>query len=278
MGRRYHKNYPATMRRRYGIPRGQYSEGLGVVRGYQSILRPPAPAALWDFRLPAWAGKHRLWLDSGRTMRASEIGDPAGARDDLGPDGLHAVQTTDADRSMWLGLGDGVHFAGGGESLVALSTASAFSFLHETAVFSIGLSLRLAPVEQQNLDVPDIVTQSRGSDTTGVRTLWDSPDRAPRIIIRTDGGSDTDITGDADTLHEDTWHTLWFVGDGSTIRMYVDGDDVGSGAVAGTASGAASDDLHIFRRLNNGSSTAGDMRWLVIFDRALDQSEIEALS
>ena len=149
MGRRYHKNYPAAMRRRYGIPTGQYTEGMGVVRDVQGVLRPPAPTALWDFRLPAWAGAHRLWLDSGRTMRASEIGDPVGARDDLGPDGLHAVQTTDAERPTWLGM-EGVQNTGSGGFEVPDSDG-VFSFLHEGGSWVIEFVAYL-PTEQEQSD------------------------------------------------------------------------------------------------------------------------------
>ena len=112
MGRQYHKNYPAAMRHRYGVPPGQYSEGMGVVRSYQSVLRtdPTVPAL---FQLPKWEGRQILFQDPDGEVPVESVGEPiGGVRHPLTGEKL-ADQTTDSDRFMWSGVADGSDGDGG---------------------------------------------------------------------------------------------------------------------------------------------------------------------
>ena len=148
MGRRYHKNYPAVMRRRYGVPPGQYSEGMGVVRGYQTVLRT-SPTVPVLFELPKWAGRQILWQDPDGTIPVESIGDPIGGVAHPLTGDILAVQTTDSARPMYGGIGVGAIFDGVDDEMVvdwstgALPHTVAIAMRHNTdggSPFGIGAS------------------------------------------------------------------------------------------------------------------------------------------
>ena len=101
-----------AQRRRYAIPRGQYTAGMRTVRGYQRILSadPAVPVLL---QLPKWAGRQILFQDPACTIPVEDPGDPiGGVRHPLTGE-IIAVQTTDADRPVWGGVSVGAVLDGG---------------------------------------------------------------------------------------------------------------------------------------------------------------------
>ena len=156
-------------RRRFGIPRAQYTAGMRTVRGYQRILSadPAVPVLL---QLPKWAGRQILFQDPAGTVPVEAIGDPiGGVRHPLTGE-IIAVQETDADRPVWGGVGVGAD-CGDRDSDLYLTVANASS------------SVGTAPVS-----IVADVTSSSTSDDIYYSSFFDEDDN--EVAFRMDGRED----------------------------------------------------------------------------------------
>ena len=92
----------AAKRRRYGIPTGQYTEGMEVVRDVQEVKResPDLLLPMYGHLMRAWAGQWLFYQDPDGEVRAEEIGDPTGGSRDIVSGEIRATQETDADRPV----------------------------------------------------------------------------------------------------------------------------------------------------------------------------------
>ena len=153
----------------YGVPPGQYSEGMETVRGYQDVLRtgPTVPVLL---ELPKWEGRQILFQDPDGTIPVEAIGDPiGGVRHPL--TGAKLVeQTTDSRRPLYGGIGVGATNSGDAYLDVLDDTAQ---YVPADDDFSI---IAVASREDGD-DRASIVSYSEGtsasSDTIYVIRYWD---------------------------------------------------------------------------------------------------------
>lgn len=112
------------------------------------------------------------------------------------------------------------------------------------------------------------LAMDRGPNKTKPRFLWEGTD-----------GSRYDVVSSV-SVSDGTWHHLAATYDGSTMRIYVDGDERGTNSVSftGKSTNASLDLMRDTDFPSDGTTyTSGKLDEVRVYDRALSQSEIDEL-
>lgn len=140
-------------------------------------------------------------------------------------------------------------------------------------------------IKADDFDIQDARLISKATSTASGDHYWMlsmlrvSGENRIRFRLMTNGDTDTLIASSGD-IAADTWYHVAGVYDGSTMRIYVDGVEVGSVAKTGSIDTNAA----VAAAIGNQPSGAGDKGFdgkidsVQIFSRALSQGEINALA
>ena len=238
-------------RRRYGIPRGQYTDGMEVVRDVQGVLResPDLLLPMYGHLMRAWAGQWLYYQAPAGEVRAEEIGDPVGDIRDIVSGEIRAVQEVDADRPV---LG-GDHIAGRDGDYLVVDISSLDSEPH---TISMSVEPHAAGDNERAYgtdSATDTNVRSAVTDNWALRNT-ESDD------IRT-GDNSVGLRG-----------TLTGVHDQPAILRHR--DDETSGDVGEPSIGES---LGIFARSDGTSPLDADVRWWAYWGRAVDLETRRAL-
>jgi hypothetical protein len=137
----------------------------------------------------------------------------------------------------------------------------------------------------KNSSFPTGVNQqfiAKASDGTTRRTYWtlgqanDEPNRL-RFSLRA-GNQTTTLTASTGTLPSNTWYHAAATYDGSRMRLYLNGTEVGSIAKSGSLSRAGSASVNVGRNPDGSNYLHGAIDDVRIYSSTLTQPEIAALA
>jgi RHS repeat-associated protein len=100
---------------------------------------------------------------------------------------------------------------------------SKYAFVHNTAVFTISVFVKLNNIDSRSMIIGNTVT----SPTTGFFLMYENysgtADHQLRFAIYKPGSQAYNAFGGIRTINDTNWHHVTVVGDGENIRFYVDG-------------------------------------------------------
>lgn len=204
---------------------------------------------------------------------------------DAGPNAMNgtvtgATPTTDKNNLA------GKAYSFNGTSRIDLpGSAQKLSFIQNTGVFTLSVFMKVNDVG------PNAIYYPMGNMfTTTMKGFWLSfgaisagvPRQVGFNIARGVSGVSVYAKSSANSINDTDWHHIAVVGDGTTVKIYVDGVQSGAAVTfVGTLGDSSFDVLLGGTRANTGAFTngfTGGLDGLLVFDRTLTDEEVAALA
>ncbi|MBI3218340.1 MAG: hypothetical protein HYZ44_02405 [Bacteroidetes bacterium] len=200
---------------------------------------------------------------------------------DAGPNAMNgtvtgATPTTDKNNQA------GTAYSFNGTSRIDLpGTAQKLSFIQNTGVFSLSVFMKVNNVDANSYMLGSVNTSVSKGFTLTFGNLG-SPRQVGFSIFRGVSGSSVYPKSATNSINDTNWHHVAVVGDGTTVKMYVDGVQSGAAVTFTGTTGDSSFDLLLGgTRTSTGAFSngfSGGLDGLLVFDRTLTDEEVAALA
>jgi RHS repeat-associated protein len=204
---------------------------------------------------------------------------------DSGPNAMNgtvtgATPTTDRDNQA------GKAYSFNGTSKIDLpGTAQKLSFIQNTGVFTFSVFMKVSNVDPTTIYCPvgnAVSTLQKGFYLSYGPLTAGTPRQVGFNMMRGVSGTSIYAKSAGNSINDTNWHHIAVVGDGTVVKIYVDGVQSGTPiAFTGTTGDGTLDVIMGGTRNTNGSliyGFSGGLDGLLVFDRNLTDEEIAALA
>jgi RHS repeat-associated protein len=209
-----------------------------------------------------------------------------GNTNDTGTRGLNGVAVSGATSTIDRNgsAGKAYTFDGINDNIEVANTKDDYAYIHNNGVFSISLFVKLNSLTARS----GFLGNTSSSAAKGFFFLYENGtgyNHQLRFISYYGvNGSYNEVVGQPMAINDNNWHHVAAVGDGQTIRIYLDGElDGYSSNINGVAPGDASGALSIGATKHSNGITPqifmnGALDEIHIFNKALSEAEIRLLA